>query len=274
MVNAIMTQIAANKAIETFNNGKNIAVERYKKTPPKVRNYVIGGFAAILSFFIARHFYKKWRKTKALKELGNSEVTQQATALYSAFNPSGFSWLKAFDTTNTAAIMNVAAGIKDYESVAKIYKKIYNSELTIDLQNELSQTEYQSFLDILNKAKSGQITQQKMNENETPTSSLMRVRVIASEVKMYKDPYWAGTPFAHFKTAPYEAILYGYTTGKIKNIGTFLKYNMLEVKMIVGVTNKVFDYKLAYVENEKVELIDQNAPYEKSKFFIIQKAEW
>ena len=103
----------------------------------------VGGF---LLYKLARKIITSMQKRNTEKQAGDSPEIRQAMALRSAMNPSGISWMKSMDTTNTTAVFDATKGIKKLDDVISAYRKLYDDDLLKDLQNELSASDYQKFL--------------------------------------------------------------------------------------------------------------------------------
>lgn len=100
--------------------------------------------AALLYFLVSA--VSKSKQQAYLNNAGQDVTTQQAQALRDAFNRSGVSYLMAFDGTDTDLVFQTAAQITDYKAVSEAYRVLYpGSELTTDLQTELSRTDLQKF---------------------------------------------------------------------------------------------------------------------------------
>lgn len=93
----------------------------------------------------------KTRQQLYLEQAGIDKPTQQAQALRDAMNKSGISYLMSVDGTDVDLIMQTASAIESYPAVSDAYRTLYGSELTLDLQNELSRTDLQKFYDIVYK---------------------------------------------------------------------------------------------------------------------------
>ena len=103
----------------------------------------IGGF---LVYKLVRKLITGMQKRSTEKQANDSPEVRQAMMLRSAMNPSGITWMMSFDTTNTAAVFDMARQIKSLDDVIVAYRKLYDDDLLHDLQNELSASDYQKFL--------------------------------------------------------------------------------------------------------------------------------
>jgi hypothetical protein len=103
----------------------------------------VGGF---LVYKLVRKLITGMQKRNTEKQASDSPEIRQAMMLRSAMNPSGISWMKSFDTTNTAALFDTAKQVKSLDNVIASYRKLYDDDMLKDLQNELSTSDYQKFL--------------------------------------------------------------------------------------------------------------------------------
>ncbi|KAA0992773.1 hypothetical protein [Dyadobacter aurulentus] len=109
---------------------------------------------AIVAYFILKKWAIKAATDKAKSELqsaGGNNPNALATLYKQALNSSGYDWMFELDGTEEDLIYQLAAETTNYKAVFDSYKSQYNRDLTADLQKELSATEYQRFLTILNK---------------------------------------------------------------------------------------------------------------------------
>lgn len=82
---------------------------------------------------------------KNRKALANIYANQLRTAL----NPSGNEWMIAFDTTDTASVMDISAKMKQsgvpFSYLASAYQTAFKDNLATRLQSELSSAELSKF---------------------------------------------------------------------------------------------------------------------------------
>lgn len=120
------------------------------------RRILVGGAVVGVGGFLLYKFGKKIlagireRNTASLAD--DSPAVRQAMAMRSAVNPSGVKWMRSFDFTNVAAIMEAAKGITNLDEVTDAYRKLYNAELLRDLQSELGTEDYQKVLIIVSSS--------------------------------------------------------------------------------------------------------------------------
>ena len=102
-----------------------------------------------LTYRVGKNLLAKVNKNNAQKNADDKPEIRQAMSLRSAVNPSGYSWMKSFDTTNVSTVMEIAKTIANLDKVQKAYKDLYQDNLLDDLQSDLSTSEYEAFLNII-----------------------------------------------------------------------------------------------------------------------------
>jgi hypothetical protein len=98
---------------------------------------------------VGKNLIAKVNKNNAQKNTDDKPEVRQAMSLRSSVNPSGYSWMKSFDTTNVDTVMEIAKTITNLDKVQKAYKDLYQDNLLDDLQSDLSTGEYEAFLNII-----------------------------------------------------------------------------------------------------------------------------
>jgi hypothetical protein len=205
------------------------------------KRLLVGGAVIGIGGFILYKLIKKIiagaQKSSTEKLADDSPEVRQAMALRSAVNPSGASWMKSFDTTNVSAVFETAKQIKNLDEVASSYKKLYQDDLLLDLQKELSTTDYQKFLTLVsaNPAKSG---------GSAPVTFAAKSQLVVAKT----DVYLRTSPDASYHGAVYEFAsknkniirkakpgeFLGYATGKqsfdVKNNVKFIEVGYLVKK--------------------------------------------
>jgi hypothetical protein len=102
-----------------------------------------------LTYRVGKNLIAKVNKNNAQKNTDDKPEVRQAMSLRSSVNPSGYSWMKSFDTTNVDTVMEIAKTITNLDKVQKAYKDLYQDNLLDDLQSDLSTSEYEAFLNII-----------------------------------------------------------------------------------------------------------------------------
>ncbi|TDE15293.1 hypothetical protein [Dyadobacter psychrotolerans] len=117
------------------------------------RKYLI----AIAAYFILRKWAEAAAESKANSGIGGNtggylNANALATSFKNAINPSGWEWAIDSDGTNEELIFGLAAQSRGqmYKAVYNQYNTLYKRDLTKDLQAELSDSDYNKFLQILN----------------------------------------------------------------------------------------------------------------------------
>lgn len=111
---------------------------------------------AVGMYFFFQYLVRKYASeniSKGIQDNPNGSVEQNsdtlAMAYFAAMFPSGQTWLP--DGTDEETIFELASKTHHYGKVFNAYQVKYRRNLTDDLQSELSKTEYQTFISILNK---------------------------------------------------------------------------------------------------------------------------
>jgi hypothetical protein len=125
------------------------------------------------------------KRKRAEQELDSSPEARQASVLRSAMNPSGISWMRNMDTTDSSRILETAKTITNLDAVITSYRKLYSADLIEDLQSELSSEDYQKFMNLVssNTGKGGKpaetyakksqmvVAKKDVNVRKTPDAS-------------------------------------------------------------------------------------------------------
>ena len=151
------------------------------------------------------------KKRNAEKRAGSDINVQQAMLLKSAMNPSGVSSLMWGDGTKESAIKNVASQITDLNKVIKEYRNLYSRNLLQDLQNELNNNDYATFINSVSNSGT-QIASDGVQVIKTNGRNWVCVR---RDTKVYKYLKDFSIPFADNQEIPANSIIRGIFTGKI-----------------------------------------------------------
>ena len=187
-------------------------IDSYLDNPKRILvGGVVVGIGGFLLYKLGKKIIADMNKKSTESQADDSPEVQQAMAMRSAINPSGVSWLKSMDGTNTTAIFDTAKQIKKLDAVSTAYRNLYSDDLLMDLQSELSTSDYQKFLTMVssNPAKTGSKPQTFAKKNQ----------MIVSKAEVYLRT----SPDASYHGAVYEI-------GENKNIirktkvGEFLGY--------------------------------------------------
>ena len=109
------------------------------------------------AFFVAKKALGKAAKSSADAKLDTDPAAGQARQLDAAMNPSGFTWLRAVDGTNTSAIYDIASQITNYDAVQNFYSAQHENKrnLTDDLTSEIGAEGFGKFLALATQGKTG-----------------------------------------------------------------------------------------------------------------------
>jgi hypothetical protein len=199
---------------------------------------------------------KGWSKTKQqtyLDTAGTDKATQQAQALRDAFNRSGFTTLMKVDGTDVDLVMSTARQITDYSAVSDSYRVIFpGSELTTDLQDELSRTDLQTFYDIVYKRGSNPTVPATTPTTTTPstgtTTGTVHKQVKATQTVNIRD---YANPFKVLRQAKAGEVIGTYTGEKTLNVtGQAVRFYLVEKQLYFGLVTEQY-----YVAKSSVVLV-------------------
>lgn len=112
----------------------------------------------VAAFFVGKKLLSKAAKDSADNQIDTDPAAGQARALNAAMNPSGNDWMRSFDTTNTKAIFEIASQISNLDKVKDFYKaQTQGRSLHDDLNKELGAEDYDKFLALATKGKTGNV---------------------------------------------------------------------------------------------------------------------
>ena len=177
------------KAKKISSNGNLLKFSKVKDVEDLKSKALTIGFYGVAGFlgykFLLKPTYLKYRKKSEQMSILTDPNKQQATYLYNAMNPSGISWMRSFDNTNEAMIYAAGRKITNWNSVQRTYQNLYNRNLLSDLQSELDNKEFKTFINIVDAGKSS-ITISKTNGILLATSKAVRLRSTPdSSIKSY-----------------------------------------------------------------------------------------
>ncbi len=125
-----------------------------------------GGFILVMagaSYFILRSVVRRIRRNRVTNSFGNESpsgrAAQYAASFYSGIMVSGLEWLNDWvgDGTDTELIFSTARQVYEDQGVTlsdcvRQYRSLYNGrDLIIDLQKDLSASDFQKFNSIINE---------------------------------------------------------------------------------------------------------------------------
>jgi hypothetical protein len=101
---------------------------------------------AFVAYHVGKQMLSRANKAKTQSLADDSVEVRQAMAFRSAMNPSGFTFLRRLDFTDTVEVLETAKQVRDLDKVSRAYKDLYGDNLFEDLQSELSTVDYQKLL--------------------------------------------------------------------------------------------------------------------------------
>lgn len=106
----------------------------------------------VIGLLVFNALFRKSAQAEALNNAPTDNNSQLAIQLRQALNPSGAGWLMGSDGTDEDALFSLAPQLRGgiFQAVAQRYELLYRSNLTTDLQNELSAPDLQKFWALVN----------------------------------------------------------------------------------------------------------------------------
>lgn len=212
-------------------------------------------------FFVGKKLLSKAAKDSADNQIDTDPAAGQARALNAAMNPSGNDWMRSFDTTNTKAIFEIAPQITNLDKVKDFYKaQTQGRSLHDDLNKELGAEDYDKFLALATKGKTGSVKYAPVR-NDIPANRWVITKADSNVRKTAKKESRL-LPINNIVKLVPQGKAIGISTGKFAydepNDVTFIEFYTLGTK----VEGKHF----FYVANSQVELItkEEKAKREKS----------
>lgn len=156
-------------------------------------------------------YLEKRAAEKADSQIDTDPAAGHARTLNAAMNPSGIDWMRSFDTTDTAAIYNIAPQISNLDKVKDYYKSQTEGRvLHEDLTKELGAEGYAKFLALATKGKTGDVKYSPVRV-DIPAN---RMVITTAEANVRK------TPKKESKYIPNNNIVKLAAKGKILGITT------------------------------------------------------
>lgn len=228
----------------------------------KVQKGVITGLLLLVGGIVSVKVIQKVRHDAAFKNADSEEV-QQAIAVRSAINPSGFAWLSSMDSTDIDSLYELAGRITDLKQVVKQYKNLYSRSMMDDLQKELDPKEYEKFL-LLQKNKYTDTTAstpdiQKSVENKGKYVLTIDKTKFYKEVKDYLIPF-TGHIYEEKAGRCIGVVAIGES---IRSYNAYMVYPVTLVRVFVK-TQQNHD-KYFYVDIDDVKLVTTSEYYKSYK---------
>lgn len=235
--------------------------------PPKINisdtttdKLIKAGFLVAV-FFVGKKLLVKAAESNADNQIDTDPSAGQARALNAAMNPSGNDWMRSFDTTNTKAIFEIASQITNLDKVKEYYNaQTHGRILHEDLIKELGAEDYDKFLALATKGKTGSIKYAPVR-NDIPANRWVITKADTNVRKTAKKES-RFLPNNNIVKVVTQGKAIGISTGKFAydepNDVTFIEFYTLGTKA----AGKHF----FYVANSQVELItkEEKAQREKS----------
>lgn len=173
---------------------------------------------ALILLYLGNKMIASIRKNTSDNQMDTSPEAGQAVTLRQAVNPSGNWWMRRFDGTDKAAIFNIAFEIKDMDSVKNHFRaQTDGGDLYEELQAALSPDEYQKFLALASKGKTGSWYYTDKQPEKVPANhwviTKLPANVRTSPENIHYLRIWNGNIV---KKAVPKGMILGISTGKFK----------------------------------------------------------
>lgn len=176
---------------------------------------LIGG---LILLYLGNKMYSSLRKNASENQMDTIPEAGQAITLRQAINPSGNWWMRRFDGTDKNAIWNIASEIKDMDGVKNHFKaQTDGGDLYEELQAALSPDEYQKFLSLASKGKTGSWYYTDKQPDKVPANywviTKLPANVRSSPENIHYLRIWDGNIV---KKAVPSGMILGISTGNFK----------------------------------------------------------
>jgi hypothetical protein len=173
---------------------------------------------ALILLYLGNKMISAIRKNASDNQMDTSPEAGQAITLRQAINPSGNWWMRRFDGTNKEAIWTIAGDIKDMDKVKNHFKaQTEGGDLYEELQAALSPDEYQKFLSLASKGKTGSWYYTDKQPEKVPANNWVITKLPAnvrsSPENIHYLRIWNGNIV---KKAVPKGMILGISTGKFK----------------------------------------------------------
>jgi hypothetical protein len=199
-------------------------------------------------------------KKKTEADMDTDKSAGQAEAIKAGVNPSGNYWMRYFDGTNTEGIFEAAKEITDLDKVNEHYQHITDDHISVydALQSELSADDYQKFLSLATKGKTGSSYYATTRE-DVPANAWVISRL---NTNVRKTPVYTHTWNLLnniLKTVGPNKIL-GVTTGKFK-----YDENQKILFVEFWTLNRKNERKVYYAAKSQIEILTNPQKIEREK---------
>lgn len=207
---------------------------------------------ALILLYLGNKMISAIRKNISDNQMDTSPEAGQAVTLRQAINPSGNWWMRRFDGTDKEAIFKIAPEITDMDNVKNHFKaQTDGGDLYEELQAALSPDEYQKFLALASKGKTGSWYYTTKQPDKVPANhwviTKLPANVRSSPENIHYLRIWNGNIV---KKAVPKGLILGISTGNFKydeaNKVLFIEFYTFTVK---------HGKQIYYVAKSQVELV-------------------
>ena len=219
-------------------------------------------FGVLVLLYLGNKVIAGIRKNASDNQMDTSPEAGQAITLRQAINPSGNWWMRRFDGTDKEAIFNIAGDIKDMDKVKNHFRaQTEGGDLYEELQAALSPDEYQKFLALASKGKTGSWYYSDKQPDKVPANNWVITKLPAnvrsSPENIHYLRIWNGNIV---KKAVPKGMILGISTGKFKydeaNKVLFIEFYTYTVK---------HGKQIYYVAKSQVELVSDTEKKKREK---------
>ena len=173
---------------------------------------------ALILLYLGNKMISAIRKNISDNQMDTSPEAGQAVTLRQAVNPSGNWWMRRFDGTDKEAIFKIAPEIADMDKVKNHFKaQTDGGDLYEELQAALSPDEYQKFLSLASKGKTGSWYYTTKQPDKVPANhwviTKLPANVRSSPENIHYLRIWNGNIV---KKAVPKGMILGISTGNFK----------------------------------------------------------
>jgi hypothetical protein len=207
---------------------------------------------AVILLYLGNKMISAIRKNASDNQMDTSPEAGQAVTLRQAINPSGNWWMRRFDGTDKEAIWSIAGDIKDMDKVKNHFKaQTEGGDLYEELQAALSPDEYQKFLSLASKGKTGSWYYADKQPDKVPANNWVITKLPANVRSSPENIHYLRIWNENIvKKAVPKGMILGISTGKFKydeaNKVLFVEFYTFTVK---------HGKQIYYVAKSQVELV-------------------
>lgn len=173
---------------------------------------------ALILLYLGNKVVSAIRKNVSDNQMDASPEAGQAVTLRQAINPSGNWWMRRLDGTNKEAIFSIAGDIKDMDKVKNHFKaQTEGGDLYEELQAALSPDEYQKFLSLASKGKTGSWYYADKQPDKVPANNWVITKLPANVRSSPENIHYLRIWNENIvKKAVPKGMILGISTGKFK----------------------------------------------------------